>query len=182
MAAAQQTEALPRTGPSLIVQIAVLLVMTGVAVGIGWFSGGMLGGQAKPDAGTVETEAADHAAPAEGGHGGGDAKEAGGHGEEGEKAGASPIVALEPITTNLAAPNEIWVRMELSVVFDTPPQDPAIADTIHQDLLGFMRTVKMHQIDGPSGFQHLKADLEERASIRSGGAAKKVLIRTLLFE
>jgi len=182
VAAAQQTEAAPKKGPSFVVQIGVLLLMTGVAVGIGWFSGGMLGGQAKPDAGATETAAADHPAPAEDGHGGGDAKEAAGHGEAGEKTGGSPIVALEPITTNLAAPNEIWVRMELSVVFDAPPEDPTIADTIHQDLLGFMRTVKMHQIDGPSGFQHLKADLEERAAIRSGGHAKKVLIRTLLFE
>ena len=57
-----------------------------------------------------------------------------------------------------------------------------MADAIHQDLLAFVRTVKMHQIEGASGFQHLKADLGERASIRSGGHAKAVLIRTLLFE
>ena len=45
-----------------------------------------------------------------------------------------------------------------------------------------MRTVKLHQIEGASGFQHLKADLEERAAIRSDGHVKQVLIRTLLFE
>ena len=63
-----------------------------------------------------------------------------------------------------------------------PPADPGLADAIHQDLLAFVRTVKMHQIEGASGFQHLKADLAERASIRSDGHVKAVLIRTLLFE
>ena len=89
---------------------------------------------------------------------------------------------LPPITTNLAAPSDIWLRLELNVVLDEPPDDPGLADTIHQDLLAFVRTVKMHQIEGASGFQHLKADLAERASIRSDGHVKAVLIRTLLFE
>ena len=45
-----------------------------------------------------------------------------------------------------------------------------------------IRTVKMHEIEGASGFRHLKEDLEERAAIRSDGHVKQVLIRTLLFE
>ena len=40
----------------------------------------------------------------------------------------------------------------------------------------------MHQIEGASGYQHLKADLDERARIRSDGHVKQVLVRTLLFE
>ena len=71
--------------------------------------------------------------------------------------------------------------MEVSVVYDAP-QPPAMAEEIHQDLLAFVRTLKMHQIEGASGYQHLKADLEERAAIRSQGHAKQVLIRTLLLE
>ena len=50
------------------------------------------------------------------------------------------------------------------------------------DFLAFVRTLKLHQIEGASGFQHFKADLEDRAAIRSGGHVKQVLIRTLLFE
>jgi flagellar FliL protein len=42
--------------------------------------------------------------------------------------------------------------------------------------------VKLAQVEGASGFQHLKADLEERAAVRSGGKVRKILIRTLLFE
>jgi len=67
------------------------------------------------------------------------------------------------------------------VLYDAP-QPPAMTDDIHQDILAMVRTLKLHQIEGASGYQHLKADLEERAAIRSGGHAKQILIRTLLLE
>ena len=91
------------------------------------------------------------------------------------------LVQLAPITTNLASPAEVWIRLEASVLYDAP-QPPEMTEQIHQDLLALVRTLKMHQIEGASGYQHLKADLEERAAIRSGGHAKQVLIRTLLLE
>ena len=173
-------QAIPaKSGPSMIVQIAVLLVMTGAAIGIGWFSGSYLNGTVSHDAAAAESEPAKvdtHGVEA-GGHG--DAK--GEHGEE-KKAGNPLLLDLPPIMTSIAAPSDIWLRVELSVIFDEPPTDPGMADAIHQDLLAFVRTVKMHQIEGASGFQHLKADLGERASIRSGGHAREILIRTLLFE
>ena len=178
-------QAIPaKTGPSIVIQLAILLVMTGAAVGIGWLSGSYLNGTVKHDP-AAAAEAATTPANVEG-HGG-EAK-ADGHGEaKGEDGGAeaagSPLMLdLPPIMTNIAAPSDVWLRVELSVIFDEPPQDPGLADAIHQDLLAFVRTVKMHQIEGASGFQHLKADLGERASIRSGGHAKSILIRTLLFE
>ena len=70
----------------------------------------------------------------------------------------------------------------MSLVFDKAPADPGLADMVHQDILAYLRTLKLHQIEGASGFQHLRDDLEERASIRSDGAVKHILIRTLLLE
>jgi len=78
-------------------------------------------------------------------------------------------------------PADVWVRMEATVVFDAP-QPAEVQEAIHQDILAFLRTVKMHQVEGASGYQHLKADLQERAAIRSGGHARDILIRTLIFE
>ncbi len=99
----------------------------------------------------------------------------------GRVAGAGPtLVALAPITTNIASPADTWIRMEVSVVYDGP-QPAAMSEDIHQDLLALVRTLKMHQIEGASGYQHLKADLEERASIRSQGHAKQIH-QTLLVE
>ena len=57
-----------------------------------------------------------------------------------------------------------------------------MAEQIQQDLLAYVRTLKLHQIEGASGYQHLKADLEERAALRSGGHVKQVLVRTMLLE
>jgi flagellar FliL protein len=183
-----------KTGPSLIIQIAVLLVMSLAAAGIGWFSGSSLGGSVVPPAGDAAAAPAEggHGAPA-GGHGeasGGHGEAAGGHGEaggeesEGEHgAGGDPLLLnLPSITTNLAAPSDTWARVELSVQLEKPSDDPKLAETIHQDFLAFIRTLKLHQIEGASGFQHLKADLTERAAIRSNGLVKGVFIRTLLFE
>lgn len=181
MAEAADEDIQEKKGPSLIIQLAVLLVMTGAAVGIGWFSGSFLGGEVPPAAATEGAAAA----PEPAGHG-----EASGHGEakkgdEAEHGGASPnplVLDLPPITTNLAAPSDTWLRLELAIELDAPSEDVTLADTIQQDLLAFLRTVKLHQIEGASGFQHLKADLAERAAIRSKGHVKAVLIRTLLFE
>jgi flagellar FliL protein len=166
-----------KKGPSLLVQIGVLLAMTGIAIGGGWFAGGHM----QSEQSGAAAEASAHPAPVSKPSGHGEA--AGGHGEAPAAAeGHLTIIPLAPITTNLAQPGDVWVRMEVSLVFGEAPDDPALADSVHQDLLAFVRTLKLHQIEGASGFQHLRADLEERASIRSNGAAKRLLIRTLLLE
>ena len=155
----------PRNSPSLFVQTGVLAGLTAVAIAIGGLAGFYLSGsQPVPSApaadGTVERASETTLAEAQG------------------KLG---VVYLEPITTNLAGPTEIWARLELALIFDGRP-DLMIAQTVQQDILAYLRTVKFHQIEGASGFQHLKSDIEERAAIRSDGKVKGVLIRTLLFE
>lgn len=152
-------------GPSLAIQIAVLLAITAAAIGLGWLSGQYLNGRAEAQkaALTAQTQ---------------EGVEAGG---EHAPAMRDTEVLLPPITTNLAAPTTTWVRLEASIVLDER-QPETLADEIHQDLLAFLRTVRLHQVEGASGFQHLKADLEERARIRSDGHVKQVLIRTLIFE
>jgi flagellar FliL protein len=181
MAITDETEPVKK-GPSMVIQIVILLVLTLVALGLGWGAGMYLKKQATP----VAADAAPAATPVpEADHGKTDehgAPAADAH-KEGEKPvpGAPVVVALEPITTNLAAPNKTWVRLEAAVVFDGPAA-PGMADLVQQDILAYMRNVKLHQIEGPSGFQHLRADLDERARVRSDGHVTQVLIRTLLFE
>jgi flagellar protein FliL len=193
-----------KKGPSIIIQAAILLGLTVAALGIGWFAGGYLKGQVEAPPPAAEGEGkAEGTAKAEGGHGeaaGGHGEAAAGHGEaaaegdhggghgegeDGEAASPGPTTTLfnlAPITTNLAAPNDVWARMEITIQFDTPPEDHTIVEVIHQDLLSYLRTVKMHQLEGASGILHLKADLDDRAAIRSDGHVKGVYIRTLLFE
>lgn len=154
----------PRKEPSFILQMALLAALTALAAGIGWGSGLYLSGNAPAEqpAGHTPRSPAQETSLA----------------EAQEQMG---VVYLEPITTNLAGPGGNWVRIELALVFEGP-SDLLTAQTVHQDILAYMRTVKMHQVEGASGFQHLRSDLEERAAIRSGGKVSGILIRTLLFE
>ncbi|RUM97542.1 flagellar basal body-associated FliL family protein [Pseudaminobacter arsenicus] len=165
MAITDESPAKP-DGPSLVVQIAVLLAITAAAIGLGWLSGQYLNGQAEAQKAALASQTPD-GATAEGEH---------------APAARDTEVLLPPITTNLAAPTTTWVRLEAAIVLDEPQPETTLADDIHQDLLAFLRTVRLHQVEGASGFQHLKADMEERARIRSDGHVKQVLIRTLIFE
>ncbi len=150
-----------------------MVVLTLAALGGGWFAGNMLGASVQ-QSGVAEPASAGHASA--GGHG--DAKE---DGAEGDVPVNPLLVPLAPMTTNLAAPDTVWVQMELALLLDQP-QPPEMIETIHQDLFAYLRTVKLHQIEGASGYRHLKADLEERARIRSDGHVQQVLIRALIFE
>ncbi|MBN9071589.1 MAG: flagellar basal body-associated FliL family protein [Rhizobiales bacterium] len=183
MAAVDQ-EPPAKKGPSIVIQIAVLLVLTAAAAGGAWFAGGLMrkdGASPPPSAAAEPAAPAGHGEAAEGAVESGHGEAAAGH--DGAKAAGGPsIVPLAPIMTNLAQPSDTWLRMELAVVFDKTPADPRLAENIQQDLLAYVRTLKLHQIEGPSAFQQLRADLDERAAIRSDGLATQVLIRTLMLE
>jgi flagellar FliL protein len=160
----------PKSGPSLVVQIGALVAMTFAAAGMGWVSGGFL------PPGKSGPEAAGHVPP--GAH---DGKSGGAESHAEAPVASNTLIPLGAITTSIASPADTWVRLEVSLVLDEP-QDEELPGLIQQDLLAYIRTVKMHEIEGASGFRHLKENLEERAAVRSDGHVKQVLIRTLLFE
>ncbi len=110
--AAVDAAAPPKKGPSPIVQGAVVLILTLAALGGGWFAGNMLGARVQPGGG-ADSASASHAAS--GGHG--DAK---GDGAEAEAPVNPLLVPLAPMTTNLAAPDTVWVQMELALLLDQP--------------------------------------------------------------
>ena len=94
---------------------------------------------------------------------------------------ANGIVQLEPITTNLAFPTDRWIRLEVALMFKDAP-DPKLAETIHQDIAVYIRTVSLQQIEGPRGFQYLKEDLEERADLISEGKVSRIMFRTFVIQ
>ena len=159
MAVIEQQEAPAKSGPSLVIQIAVLLVLTAAAIGMGWFSGGYL--NSTRDAGPQKAEnpsrvdkahvkTTDKAATLK------DGKPA----AAGDELGVLPI---EAITTNLAAPSDIWVRMELSLVFDGNPDGTGTGAIllrceiqVHMSLLG--------ELDRIAG--QIEGDLAQRTAIR----------------
>lgn len=153
----------------LIVTIAIVLVLSLVAGGGGWVVGGIIAPQVE------QPEEAAAAAEAEKG----DEKN-----KDEEKAENKPrenLLALDPITTNLSYPSDNWIRVEVSLVFRNEP-DVELGDQIQQDILAYLRTVSLQQIEGPRGFQYLREDLRERVKLRSEGRVNDLLMRTFVIE
>jgi flagellar FliL protein len=97
---------------------------------------------------------------------------------------SSTIVDLPPIVTNLGAPQDTWVRLEGSIIFDpkTLPHPEAVAGQIGDDILAYLRTISLHQLEGPIGLENIRQDLNERAATRSGGTVRAFVIRTLVVQ
>ena len=105
------------------------------------------------------------------------------------QAGAAPsqpstVVDLPPIVTNLGSPQDTWIRLEGSIIFDpkTLPHPEAIVGQIGDDILAYLRTVSLRQLEGPIGLENLRQDLNERAATRSGGKVRAFVIRTLVVQ
>lgn len=160
MAASTTARAAEASGPSLgqfIVALVVVTILAG-AVGALFAPHPATGPGAQP---AKETPAAEPAVAA-----------------------TSNLLDLPPIVTNLGSPQEMWIRLEASMIFD-PSQvkhPEALAAEIANDLLAYLRTVAVTQIQGPIGLQNLRQDINERAAIRSNGAVRELVIKTLVIQ
>ncbi|HEV7246042.1 MAG TPA: flagellar basal body-associated FliL family protein [Shinella sp.] len=159
--------------PSLVITIAAIAVLTVLALGGGWLVGTML---APPPAEKPAEEVAKAGGEAKGGAEG-DAAEAVPH----ISTPANGVVLLDPITSNLAYPSDNRVRLEVALMFKGVP-DVVLAEEIHQDIMAYMRTVSLQQVQGPRGFQYLREDLQERVDLRSEGRVTNVMFRSFVIE
>ncbi|WP_407692046.1 flagellar basal body-associated FliL family protein [Rhizobium gallicum] len=157
----------------MLVMAAGLLTLTFLGAGGGWLVGTMIAPNVR-SAEQAEEAAQTASASAE------DKKEGEG-GLPHISTEANNVVQLEPITSNLAYPSENWVRLEVALLFNGPP-DVKVAEDIHQDVLAYIRTVSLQQIEGPRGFQYLRDDIQERVDLRSQGRVSKVMFRTFVIE
>jgi flagellar protein FliL len=98
--------------------------------------------------------------------------------------GPTHLKPLAPILTNLGEPSDVWIRVESSIVFEDEEVagDDVLAAKIGEDILAYLRTVSLSQIGSPSGMQHLREDLAERAQIRSEGRVKELVIQTMVVQ
>lgn len=93
------------------------------------------------------------------------------------------LKALAPIVTNLAGSPPVWIRLEASLVFHESADDAdALAARISEDIVAFLRTISVKQIEGATGFQHLSEDLNERVRVRSSGRVQELVIQGLIIE
>lgn len=162
-------------------QIVVLAVLTLVAAGTGWALGSfVLKPGPQPEMAKTELEKPKKKETNKEKKKKDDQGEAAGEGDE-EAAMSGHIVELQPITANIATPGDVWLRLELAVLFSEVPEHE-VSEKIHQDIVAFVQTLKLYQMEGASGIRHLRQDMNELARIRSDGKAKSVLIRAMLLE
>ncbi|GJD52825.1 hypothetical protein OPKNFCMD_5592 [Methylobacterium crusticola] len=98
--------------------------------------------------------------------------------------GELSLRSVGSVVTNLAGSGEAWVRLESSVVFRTgslPNPDVTLAE-IRADVVAYLRTVSMAQIEGASGLQHLREDLGERVALRTGGLVREFIVEALVVQ
>ena len=53
---------------------------------------------------------------------------------------------------------------------------------IGDDILAYLRTVSLRQLEGPIGLENIRQDLNDRAAIRSDGKVREFVIRTLVVQ
>ena len=151
-------------GPSLWSWVGTMVVLTGVAAGVGGLVGMEIVARVK------NAEQA-HVSNAEGG--------------PAPRYGADVgLLDLPPVITNLADPTSAWVRLQTAIVYDKKavPKPQMLAARIGEDILAYMKTATLAQIGGASGLEHLREDLNERAAIRSDGHVRELIIQTLVVQ
>jgi flagellar FliL protein len=91
---------------------------------------------------------------------------------------------IDAVVTNLASPSDTWIRLETAMVFKNGAiANPEVtAAELRQDMVAYVRTITLAQLEGASALEHLREDLNERAALRTDGAVSEVVIQTLVVQ
>ena len=96
----------------------------------------------------------------------------------------SSIVALKPIIVNLAGVEKAFVRVQGSVVFrkDAMEQSQILTSQIESDIAAYLRTLKVSDLEGATGLQNLREDLDQRARVRAEGNVREFILETMVIQ
>ena len=94
------------------------------------------------------------------------------------------IIPIPPVVTTLAAPKGKWIRLEGSILAqpDSSKAPDLLAEQAGEQILAYLRTVRLEQLQGPSGFLAVRDDLNDTVRSLSKGQVHAVLIHGLLVE
>jgi len=76
------------------------------------------------------------------------------------------------------------MKVEVAIVFKPGAlvNPDVTAAELREDIMAYMRTLSLSQLEGPSALQHLREDLNERASARSDGKISELILGTLVVQ
>lgn len=97
------------------------------------------------------------------------------------------LVNIRPVTANLMSPETVFIRLEASMVLGRETAADAgavsaLSAEISQDILTFLSTLTLAQVQGPAGLQNLREDLNDRVAIRSAGKVHELILETMVVQ
>lgn len=94
------------------------------------------------------------------------------------------VVPFPPVLTALRKPESKWIRLEgaLLVKPDSEVPQEQLSAQASEQMLAYLKTVELSQIEGPSGFLALRYDLTETVKRLSGGNVHGLFIYGLVVE
>ena len=96
---------------------------------------------------------------------------------------AAEVRPLAPIITNLREPSTLYVRLEAVVVLEpNTPDFAALAAKIGDDLVSYLRTVSLSELEGPTGFQYVREDLRKRSVQLGAGKVRELLLQSFVIQ
>ncbi|MGY6567938.1 MAG: flagellar basal body-associated FliL family protein [Salinarimonas sp.] len=90
----------------------------------------------------------------------------------------------EPVIANLRQPRDAFIRVDFALVIDEADEAARtrLGAEIAGDVMAYLRTLDLARLEGASGLQFLREDLNERATIRSEGRVRELIIETLVVQ
>lgn len=162
----------PAKGGGLMSTILAMLIITGLGVGAGGLFGIQAANKIGPNAKPAATVHAAHDS-----HG---SKEHGNDPKDPKKQGPR-LITLPNMVTNLAFPEKVWIRIEASAVIEGDNAD-RLGAQVAEDIVAYLRTVTLEQIQGGSGYQYLREDLNERVRVRGQGKVRDFVLQSFIVE
>lgn len=94
------------------------------------------------------------------------------------------VTPIVPVLTNLSEPKNVWIRIEGSILSRKESEVPSgvLAAQAGQQVLAYLRTIKLSEIEGASGLQHVNEDLNEVMRTFSRGEVRQFLISGFIVE
>lgn len=96
----------------------------------------------------------------------------------------SEIVAIKPIIVNLAGVEKAFVRVQGSIVFSEAAmeQSKILVSQVESDIAAYLRTLKVSDLEGATGLQNLREDLNQRAKIRADDSIREFILETMVIQ
>ena len=95
----------------------------------------------------------------------------------------SEVRPLTLIVTNLGNPPDLFIRLQAAVVIaPNTPESNVLITKVNDDIVAYLHTASISEIQGPTGFQYLKEDMKKRAIQLGGGKVRDFLVTSFVVE